>query len=224
MKNLQIAIDGPSGAGKSSVARHVAKALGMLYLDTGAMYRAVALKVMRRGIPMSDSVAIAALMQDTRIDVVHREDGQHILLDGEDVSGDIRSSGVSMGASAVSAILAVRERLVSLQREIAGRACVVMDGRDIGTKVLPGADVKIFLTASPEVRAKRRFLELQENAMLDKSYEALLEEIRIRDRNDSSRAHSPLVMAEDAVLLDTTGLTLEAASEAAMAVIEARKE
>jgi CMP/dCMP kinase len=224
MKHLQIAIDGPSGAGKSTVARHVAKTLGILYLDTGAMYRAVALKVIRRGIRLADSDAVSAMMKDIRIDVVHRDDGQHILLDGEDVSPDIRSTEVSMGASAVSAYPAVRERLVSLQREIAGRSCVVMDGRDIGTKVLPDADVKIFLTASPEVRARRRFLELQENGLLDKPYEALLDEILTRDRNDSNRAHSPLVKAEDAVLLDTTGYTLVEASDAVMAVIEARKE
>ncbi len=224
MKNIRIAIDGPSGAGKSTIARHIAGTLGILYLDTGAMYRAVALKVLRSGISLADAAAIARMMKDTRIDVEYRDDSQHILLDGEDVSGEIRSNEVSMGASAVSAHLAVRERLVSLQQDIARRSGVVMDGRDIGTKVLPNADVKIFLVASPEVRAQRRFLELQEKGLLDKTYEALLEEIRVRDRNDSSRTHSPLLQAEDAVLLDTTGFSLKEATDAVMALIEARKD
>lgn len=224
MKNIRIAIDGPSGAGKSTLARHIAKTLGIPYLDTGAMYRAVALKVIRSGIGLADGGAIARMLQDTRIDIEYRDDSQHILLDGEDVSGEIRSSEVSMGASAVSAHLSVRECLVSLQQDIARRSGVVMDGRDIGTTVLPDADIKIFLVASPEVRAQRRFLELQEKGLLDKTYEALLEEIRVRDSNDSSRTHSPLEQAENAVLLDTTGFSLKEAIDAIMALIEARKD
>lgn len=224
MNNIQIAIDGPSGAGKSTIAKSVAKALGILYLDTGAMYRTVALKGLRSGIRLSDGEAVAGMLRDTRIDVLHRDGSQRVLLDGEDVSEDIRTNEVSMGASAVSAHLVVRERLVSLQQDIARRISVIMDGRDIGTKVLPNADIKIFLTASPEARAKRRFHELQEKGLLDMTYAALLEEIRTRDRNDSSRTHSPLVKAVDAILLDTTELDLEETTNAVMAMIEARME
>lgn len=224
MNNIQIAIDGPSGAGKSTIAKSVAKALGILYLDTGAMYRTVALKGLRSGIRLSDGEAVAGMLRDTRIDVLHRDGSQRVLLDGEDVSEDIRTNEVSMGASAVSAHLVVRERLVSLQQDIARRISVIMDGRDIGTKVLPNADIKIFLTASPEARAKRRFRELQEKGLLDMTYAALLEEIRTRDRNDSSRTHSPLVKAVDAILLDTTELDLEETTNAVMAMIEARME
>lgn len=224
MNNIQIAIDGPSGAGKSTIAKSVANALGILYLDTGAMYRTVALKGLRSGICLSDGEAVAGMLRDTRIDVLHRDDGQRVLLDGEDVSEDIRTNEVSMGASAVSAHLVVRERLVSLQQDIARRISVIMDGRDIGTKVLPSADIKIFLTASPEARAKRRFRELQEKGLLDMTYAALLEDIRVRDRNDSGRTHSPLVKADDAILLDTTGLDLEEATNAVMAMIKTRME
>ena len=224
MNNIQIAIDGPSGAGKSTIAKSVAKALGILYLDTGAMYRTVALKGLRSGIRLSDGGAVAGMLRDTRIDVLHRDGSQRVLLDGEDVSEDIRTNEVSMGASAVSAHLVVRERLVSLQQDIARRISVIMDGRDIGTKVLPNADIKIFLTASPEARAKRRFRELQEKGLLDMTYAALLEEIRTRDRNDSNRTHSPLVKAVDAILLDTTELDLEETTNVVMAMIEARME
>mgnify|MGYP001810049285 FL=1 len=220
MKRIQIALDGPSGAGKSTMARHVAKTLGILYLDTGAMYRTVALKGLRAGIDLTDGEAIGGMLAQTRIDVVYRGDGQRVLLDGEDVSEAIRTNEVSMGASMVSAHPQVRTRMVALQQEIAGRDSVVMDGRDIGTKVLPHADIKIFLTASPEDRAMRRYLELQEKGMLDRTYEALLEEIRTRDYNDSHRAHSPLMQAEDAILLDTTGCGLEEAVAAIMAIIQ----
>lgn len=222
MKRIQIALDGPSGAGKSTMARHVAHTLGILYLDTGAMYRAVALKGLRAGIDLTDGEAVGRMLSGTRIDVVYRGDGQRVLLDGEDVSEAIRTNEVSMGASRVSAHPQVRARMVALQQEIAGRDSVIMDGRDIGTKVLPHADVKIFLTASPEDRAMRRFLELREKGMLDRTYEALLEEIRTRDYNDSHRALSPLMQAEDAVLLDTTGFGLDESVTAIMAIIRQR--
>ena len=224
MNNIQIAIDGPSGAGKSTIAKIIARTLGILYLDTGAMYRTVALKGLRSGVCLSDGDAVAGMLRDTRIDVVYRDGSQRVLLDGEDVSDDIRTNEVSMGASAVSAHLVVRERLVSLQQDIARRISVIMDGRDIGTKVLPNADIKIFLTASPEARAKRRFQELQEKGSLDMTYAALLEEIRTRDQNDSGRIHSPLVKADDAFLLDTTDFGLEEATKAVLALIEARME
>ncbi len=219
MRQIQIALDGPSGAGKSTIAKHVARTLGILYLDTGAMYRAVALKALRAGIDPSDADAVDHLLAGTRVDVAYREDGQRVLLDGEDVSEAIRTNEVSMGASKVSAHPRVRVRMVALQQEIAARGGVVMDGRDIGTKVMPHADVKIFLTASAEDRAMRRFLELQEKGMLDRTYDALLEEIRTRDHNDSHRAHSPLARAEDAILLDTTGFSLEESVAAIMAII-----
>lgn len=219
VKHLQIALDGPSGAGKSTMARHVAKTLGILYLDTGAMYRAVALKALRAGISTSDAEAVCGMLAGTRLDITYRDGGQHVLLDGEDVSQAIRTNEVSMGASAVSAHPGVRTRLVAIQQEIASRADVIMDGRDIGTKVLPEATVKIFLTATPEDRAMRRYLELREKGLLDKTYEALLEEIRTRDWNDSHRQHSPLVRAGDALLLDTTGFTLEESVQAIMALI-----
>lgn len=219
MRGIQIAVDGPSGAGKSTIAKHVARTLGILYLDTGAMYRALALKALRAGVDPGDAAAVERLLGETRIDVAHREDGQRVLLDGEDVSEAIRTNEVSMGASAVSAHQQVRVRLVAMQQEIAAHNGVVMDGRDIGTKVLPDADVKIFLTASAEDRAMRRYLELQEKGMLDRTYEALLEEIRTRDHNDSHRIHSPLMQAEDAILVDTTGYTLDEAVAAIMAII-----
>ncbi len=220
MKNIQIAMDGPSGAGKSTIAKRAARSLGILYLDTGAMYRAVALKGIRCGIDLCDEKSVGGMMAETVIDVVYREGNQRVLLDGEDITDAIRTNEVSMGASRVSAHPAVRERMVATQQGIARRNSVIMDGRDIGTKVLPDADLKIFLTATAEDRAMRRYLELQEKGMADKSYEALLDEIRERDRNDSSRTHSPLVRAEDAILLDTTGFSLEQAMDAVMKIIK----
>lgn len=202
------------------MARHVAQALDILYLDTGAMYRAVALKAFRLGIDPDDAGRVGEMLGQTRIDIEHRDGGQHVLLDGEDVSQAIRVNEVSMGASRVSAHAVVREKLVAMQQAIASRQPVIMDGRDIGTKVLPGATVKIFLTAAAEDRAQRRFLELQEKGLLDKSYEAILEEIRSRDWNDSHRTHSPLVQASDAVLLDTTGFSLSQAIDAIMRLLQ----
>ena len=202
------------------MARHVAQALGILYLDTGAMYRAVALKAIRLGINPDDAGRVGEMLGQTRIDIEHRDGGQHVLLDGEDVSRAIRVNEVSMGASRVSAHAVVREKLVAMQQDIASRQPVIMDGRDIGTKVLPDATVKIFLTAAAEDRAQRRFLELQEKGLLDKSYEAILEEIRSRDWNDSHRTHSPLVQAGDAVLLDTTGFSLSQAIDAIMRLLQ----
>ena len=219
MKNIQIAMDGPSGAGKSTIAKIVAKTLGILYLDTGAMYRACALKGIRAGIDLTDANAVGSMISDTLIDVVYRDGNQRVLMDGEDVSEAIRTNEVSMGASRVSAHPVVRERMVATQQEIARRNSVIMDGRDIGSKVLPDAEVKIFLTASSEDRAMRRFLELQEKGMLDRTFEALLEEIKERDWNDSHRAHSPLIQAEGAIRVDTTGLGLEEATARVMEII-----
>lgn len=209
MKTIRIAIDGPSGAGKSTLARRVAKELGIIYLDTGAMYRAVALKAMRLGINTRDRESVSNLLPDIDISVEYHDGAQNIYLDGEDVSSAIRTNEVSMGASNVSAFPEVRTKLVALQQEIARHNPVVMDGRDIGTKVLPDAGLKIFLTASVEERAQRRYNELKEKGLLDKTFEELVAEIEERDHNDSTREHSPLKKAEDAVVLDSTGKTVE---------------
>ncbi|MDR3363939.1 MAG: (d)CMP kinase [Clostridiales Family XIII bacterium] len=200
-----IAIDGPSGAGKSTIAKLLAKEFGIDYIDTGAMYRAVALKVMGAGTDTSDADALGALLDGTDVDFA----GGQVLLDSEDVSGQIRTPEVSMEASRVSAIPAVRKKLVALQREMGVRKSVVMDGRDIGSNVFPGAEHKFFITASPEVRAERRRKELAgkgENA----SFEEVLADIRKRDWDDSHRALNPLVKTDDAVEIGTDTLGIEA--------------
>lgn len=209
MEPIQIAIDGPSGAGKSTIAKSLSQKLGIMYLDTGAMYRAVALKAIRNGIDTNDGKKVPRLLSDLDIQISFKDGSQRVLLDGEDVSCLIRRDDVSMGASNVSAIPAVRERLVELQQKIASDNSVVMDGRDIGTHVLPNADVKIFLTASVKIRALRRFKELEEKGLLTKSFEELEKEIETRDYNDSHREVSPLKQAPDAVLLDTSSLSIE---------------
>lgn len=206
-----IAIDGPSGAGKSTIARMVSSELGMVYIDTGAMYRSLALKALRMGIDIkTQHDNVIALLEDTKVDLRHTEQGQRILLDGEDVSDFIRSPEVSVGASDIAVIPEVRVFLVKLQQEIAAHTDCIMDGRDIGTCVLPHAEVKIFLTASVEARARRRYDELIEKGQ-SVTYERVLEDMRWRDKNDSTRAASPLKQAEDAVLIDTTEDSLEEA-------------
>ncbi|MDI9514171.1 MAG: (d)CMP kinase [Clostridiaceae bacterium] len=222
LKDIRIAIDGPSGAGKSTVARRIAEELGIIYLDTGAMYRAVALKAIRLGIDTKDHESISRIMPDIDISVGYHNGIQSIYLDGEDVSSAIRTNEVSMGASNVSAFPEVRTRLVALQQEIASDNPVVMDGRDIGTKVLPDAGLKIFLTASAEERARRRYLELQEKGLLDKTFDELVAEIEERDHNDSTREHSPLKKAEDAVVIDTTGKTIDEVVAIIMGMAEKR--
>jgi cytidylate kinase len=222
MQAIQIAIDGPSGAGKSTMAKIISKRLGILYLDTGSMYRAVALKAIRQGIDTRDRERVAALMPDIRIDISYVDGSQRVFLDGEDITGSIRTNDVSMGASNVSAFPEVRERLVELQRKIAENTGVIMDGRDIGTHVLPNADVKVFLTASVEERARRRFEELKEKGLLDKTLDELIEEIKTRDYNDSTRQHSPLRQAEDAILLDTSHLNIDQAVQRILEIIDRR--
>ena len=204
-----VAIDGPAGAGKSSAAKILAKELGCTYLDTGAMYRAVGLKALREGVAPSDAAHVLPMLEQTALDVVFEGGQQKILLDGEDVSGKIRTAEVGMAASAVSAIPQVREKLVQMQRQIAAGKDVVMDGRDIGTVVLPDAKYKFFITASSRKRAQRRYLELEEKGILNRTLEELEAEIVQRDYDDSHRAHSPLRQAADAVLIDTSDLTLE---------------
>ena len=208
-KVFSIAIDGPSGAGKSSVARAVAEKLGAMYLDTGAMYRAVGLYMLKNGVPLTDAHAIAANCLHADVRVGYGADGrQSVYLGKEDVSEAIRAADVSLAASAVSTVPEVRARMVALQREIAKGHCVVMDGRDIGTKVLPDATLKVFLTASAKVRALRRHQELAQKGM-NEPYEKVLEELIRRDEIDSHREASPLRKAEDAVEVDCSQMTLE---------------
>ncbi|MBO5733452.1 MAG: (d)CMP kinase [Clostridia bacterium] len=206
---FKVAIDGPSGAGKSTIARRAAGELGFVYIDTGAMYRTAALACLRKEINISENPEKAIeIVNNISIDIDYIDGEQRIFLDGEDVSEKIRTPEVSMGASSVSAIGEVRKKLVNLQRELAGTKNVIMDGRDIGTSVLPDADVKIFLTASAEIRATRRYKELLEKGITTE-YDEVLTDIINRDKQDSTRAVSPLRQAEDAVLADTSDLTFD---------------
>jgi len=205
-KIFSIAIDGPAGAGKSTVARAAAAELGAMYLDTGAMYRTVGLYFLRKNL-LEDREAIARMVWDMDIAVKFVGDVQHMLLDGEDVSEAIRTPEASMAASAVGAVPEVRQRLVKLQQDTAKGISIIMDGRDIGTKVLPDATLKLYITASAEVRALRRYTELREKGEMPLFHE-VLDDIVERDYNDTHRAASPLVRAEDALLLDTSNLTL----------------
>ena len=203
---INIALDGPAGAGKTSVADEVARALGILHLDTGAMYRAMGLKALREGLPRKDEAAIAALCERTEIDVQVSPEGQRTYLDGEDVSQAVRAPEVGQAASDVSAIPAVRRHMVALQQDYAQRLDLIMDGRDIGTHVLPEAKVKLFLTADPKERARRRHLELAAKGV-SISYERVLEELLARDSQDENRAISPLRQAEGAIRIDSTNLS-----------------
>ncbi len=207
-KTFSIAIDGPSGAGKSTVAKALAKTLDAMYLDTGAMYRAIGLAMDRMGVDVRDAETVSARVDGIDIAVKYLDGAQHIFLAGEDVSDAIRLPEVSLLASAVSAVPAVRERMVALQREIARGQNVVMDGRDIGTKVLPDATLKVYLTASPEIRAARRCKELAEKGT-PQPYEDVLADMKQRDYQDSHRAASPLTKAEDAVEVDSGDMTLQ---------------
>ena len=221
-KPFSIAIDGPAGAGKSTMAKALARSLGAMYLDTGAMYRAFGLYMLRKG-AVNDPAAVARCVDDVDISVRFIDGAQHLFLAGEDVTRAIREPEVSMAASTVSAVPEVRERMVALQRKIAEGQNVVMDGRDIGTKVLPNATLKIYLTASAEERARRRCLELEEKGMPE-PYEKVLQEMIRRDYQDTHRAASPLRPAEDAVELDNSDLDLEgtvaAMKRLALAAIE----
>ena len=209
-KQYAVAIDGPSGAGKSTLARAAAERLGILYVDTGAIYRTIGLYVQRRGIDPKDTAAVLAALPDIRIGMDHDADGmQRMLLNGEDVTADIRLPEISMYASAVSAIQGVRDFLMEMQRSLARERSVIMDGRDLGTVVLPDADVKIFLYADVEVRAKRRELELRQRGT-PKPYEEVLREMEERDYNDTHRAAAPLRAAADAIMVDTSSMDFDA--------------
>jgi len=205
---LDIAIDGPSGAGKSSAAKLAAAKLGFIYVDTGAMYRAIGVAALRRGIDTQDKDGVIAMLPELEISLAFIEGEQHVLLNGEDVSREIRLPQASMAASHVSALPEVRAFLLDLQRRLAAENDCIMDGRDIGTVILPDAGLKIYLTASPEIRAKRRYDELIARGT-PQDYDELLQEIIQRDYNDMHRETSPLKQAEDAVLLDSSDLTLE---------------
>lgn len=205
---FKVAIDGPAGAGKSTAAKGLAKMLGAIYIDTGAMYRTVALAAIKRGIDTQDGDALAAMVEEIEIDVRFGEKGQEIYLDGENVNGLIRTPEVSLGASRVAVFPPVRHKMVEIQRGIASKNNVVMDGRDIGTYVLKDAQYKFFLIATVEIRAMRRYKEL-----IAKGMEADLEEIKrdieFRDKNDSSREMAPLRQAEDAILIDTSNQSIQ---------------
>lgn len=218
-RTFSIAIDGPAGAGKSTIARALARQLDAMYLDTGAMYRAIGLAMQRAGIDLEDAAAVAASVDDIPISVDYLGGEQHIFLGDEDVTGAVRQPEVSLLASKVSAVPHVRERMVALQRQIARGHSVVMDGRDIGTKVLPDATLKVYLDASPEVRARRRCLELAQKNMPE-PYEKVLEDMKQRDWLDSHRAASPLTRADDAVVLDSSDLAPDEVVAALRALLE----
>lgn len=203
-KTIRIAIDGPGGAGKSTIAMAVAKALQIDYIDTGSMYRAVAHKILKEGIDLNDELALQRMLDSTDIDFSKG----NIYLDGKNINDQIRTPEISAMASACSALPMVRKKLVALQRQMGESKSIIMDGRDIGTNVLPNAEYKFFLTASPEERARRRTLELQQKGQ-KVSYEDVLMDIEKRDFQDSNRALNPLTQAEDALLVNTTGIPLE---------------
>lgn len=218
---MKIAIDGPAGAGKSATAKAVAKELGFIYVDTGALYRGIGLYVIRKGVKASSIEEVVPLLAEIKIEMKHIENEQHIFLNGEDVSGLIRTESVSAAASDVSAIPAVRDFLFDMQRDIAEKNDVIMDGRDIGTVVLPDAELKIFLTAKPEVRAERRVKQLLEKG-IEANFDDVLADVIQRDYNDSHRDFRPLKLAEDGILLDNSELSFEETFEKIISLAKER--
>ena len=219
----RIAIDGPGGAGKSSVAKMVAKACGIIYVDTGALYRTVALYMIKNGIDIDNEDAVRSALESVKITLSFSDGVQKIFLCGEDVGDSIRTPEISMAASKVSAIRSVRDFLLDTQRSIAAEQSVIMDGRDIGSVILPDAEIKIFLTASPEARARRRCDELRAKG-IDVQYETVLKEMNERDRNDSTRALSPCIRVKDAVLIDNSKITLEETRDKILRLIRKRMD
>lgn len=217
---INVAIDGPAGAGKSTVAKAAAKELGYIYVDTGALYRTIALNAVRHGI-LNDTEKIEAMLSDTKVELKFADGVQFVYLNGENVSGLIRTPEISMGASVVSAIPKVRAFLLDLQRDIAKKNNVIMDGRDIATVVLPNADVKIFLFASPECRAKRRYDELIEKGE-SVTFDEVLDDVNKRDYQDSHREIAPLKPSEDSVMADTSELDLNGSVELVVDIIKER--
>jgi len=218
-KNIQIAIDGPAGAGKSTIAKIVAEALGFTYIDTGAMYRAVTYKAMQQNIHLDDEAKLAEMLAASTIELKPSSQGQLVFLDAHNVTEEIRSNEVTSSVSQVAAHARVRELLVAQQQNLAANGGVVMDGRDIATHVLKNAELKIFMSATVEERARRRFIDNQKRG-IDSSLEKLQEEIALRDKKDSEREASPLIQAEDAVFLDTTALSIDDAAQAILKLAE----
>ena len=218
-KNIQIAIDGPAGAGKSTIAKIVAETLGFTYIDTGAMYRAVTYKALKQNIHLDEEEKLTEMLAVSVIDLKPSEQGQLVFLDGENVSAEIRSNEVTSSVSQVAAHARVRELLVAEQQKLAAKGGVVMDGRDIATHVLTDAELKIFMSATVEERAKRRFID-NEKRGITSSIETLQEEIALRDKMDSEREASPLIQAEDALFLDTTDLSIDEAAQAILKLAE----
>ena len=216
---INVAVDGPAGAGKSTISRAAAAELGFIYVDTGALYRAVGVYALENGIPTDDAEAIAAMLGGVEVTLQFVDGAQLVLLNGRDVSAEIRTPAASMAASAVSAVPAVRDFLFETQRAIAREHSCIMDGRDIGTVVLPDAQVKVFLTASPELRARRRYDELIAKGQTVE-YKDVLDDLRKRDYNDSHRAVAPLRPAPDGVILDNSDLDLPASVAALVAIIK----
>ncbi len=218
-KTISIAIDGPAGAGKSTIAKRLAKELGYYYVDTGAIYRTVAYFMDLLGIAPKDTDGVSRYIDELTVEIEYDETGaQHMIMNGMDVTDDIRTPDISQKASLVSAQSVVREMLLDMQRDVAKKHNVIMDGRDIGTVVLPRANVKIFLTASAEVRAQRRYLELQAKGSKD-SYEKVLSDIKLRDHQDTTREIAPLKQAKDAVLVDSTDMDIEGVVAAIRAIV-----
>ena len=222
MNTISIAIDGPAGAGKSTLAKSVSEKLGYVYVDTGALYRTIGYYVYNKNLDPKDEAAVSAVLPEIKVEMTYGDDGlQHMLLNGQDVTNEIRLPQISMYASDVSAIPQVRTFLLEMQREMARRTSVIMDGRDIGTVVLPDAQVKIFLTAAAEVRAQRRMKELEQRGT-PQPFAEVLQQIVERDWADSHREAAPLRQAEDAVLLDTSELNFDESLEAMLAIIRGR--
>lgn len=206
---LNIAIDGPSGAGKSTIAKLIAKKMGIAYLDTGAMYRGLAYYALKNGVEPGDEANVLPLIENVTMDVKYSENGQKVIVNGEDVTPFIREHHISMGASTISKIHAVRKKLASLQREIASKTDCVLDGRDIGTYVLPNANVKIYMDASAEVRAQRRKIDLELKGDCSHTFEEILADIKARDYQDMNRDFAPLKVADDATVIDTSFMSID---------------
>ncbi|MBF1028752.1 MAG: (d)CMP kinase [Lachnospiraceae bacterium] len=220
---FKIAIDGPAGAGKSTIAKQVARRENLIYIDTGAMYRAMSLLMLQNGIPLNDAEKIGQECSRAQIDISYENGEQAVFLNGENVDAFLREERVGNAASAVSAVPRVRERLVQLQRELAESVDVVMDGRDIGTVVLPDADLKIFLTASSRVRAERRYRELQEKG-IEADLKTIQRDIEERDHRDMTRETSPLRQAEDAVVIDSSMMTVDEVIQNILDLIQSRRK
>ena len=216
-----IALDGPAGAGKSTIAKIIAKRLGLPYLDTGAMYRAMALSALSEGVSLTDAEKVDELLNRTDIQVVYEPDGQHVLVNGEDVTGLLREEEIGKGASLISKLRCVRDKLAGMQRDIAHETHAVLDGREIGTFVIPETPYKFFVTATAEERALRRVRQLEEKGEKP-DYQLILKDIEARDYQDSHRDYAPLKQAEDAVLIDTTHMTIDEAVEAVLTALEAK--